>query len=147
MKESKEDKFNRIAWATKFYGYYETKSGKVPIYTNPYIEEGFLYFVNDDFLIKNLNKTMAKKTKLIPAKNIVILKSGEDKTASGLAIVNDKKEKPETGVVFKIGNGKKPVPFKVGDRIVYRKYMENTTSIEGVNYNFIDFKDIIGVIG
>ena len=88
---------------------------------------------------------------ITPAKQIVICEQPENKTAGGLTLNiggdDDKKDKPpELGLVIKIGAGKKPIEFKVGDTIVYRRYMDNRIEIGGREYNFIGFTDIIGVL-
>lgn len=53
---------------------------------------------------------------------------------------------PEIGIVEVIGKGIKPVDFKVGDKIAYRKYTDNKIKVDGVEYNFINFKDILAVL-
>jgi chaperonin GroES len=83
-----------------------------------------------------------------PAKKIVILKDlGKVKTKSGIDLPEStERQKPEIGVVYAFGEGKKPMDFEKGDRVVYRKYMDNRVDIEGERFNFIDFKDILAVI-
>ena len=85
---------------------------------------------------------------LYPAKNVVILKdAGQTQTKSGLVVPQGSdKNRPEVGIVLKIGAGKRPLEFKEGDKIVFRKYMENRTFIGSEEFNFIDFKDIVAVI-
>ena len=53
----------------------------------------------------------------------------EQTTAGGLILASDSKEKPQSGVILAVGEGKLdkdgklvPVPVKVGDRVVYGKY-------------------------
>ena len=86
---------------------------------------------------------------ILPAENTVICKNPpESKTKSGLHLASDKK--PELGVVVAIGKPDKerevlPIEMKVGDTIVFRRYADNRIFIEGEEFNFIDFKDIVGV--
>ncbi len=68
---------------------------------------------------------------LKPLGDRVIIKADEAevKTASGLFLASDSKEKPQSGVVIAVGEGKLdkegnkiPVPVKVGDKVIYGKY-------------------------
>jgi len=88
-----------------------------------------------------------KPMRLIPSKEIIICQSDEQqKTSSGLILADSKKDKPEMGVIVKIGLGKLPLKVKIGDRIVFRRYTDNKVLIDAMEYNFIQFKDILGVI-
>ncbi len=71
---------------------------------------------------------------LKPLGDRVIIKQdqAEEKTASGLYLAGDSKEKPQTGTVLAVGPGKInnhgdviPMPVKVGDRVIYSKYGGN----------------------
>lgn len=66
-------------------------------------------------------------------------------TKSGLHL-NNAENKPETGEVVVVGKGVKPIEFKIGDYIVFRKYTDNRIFLSGVEYNFVQFKDVLGVI-
>jgi co-chaperonin GroES (HSP10) len=97
---------------------------------------------------KDITKTMIK---LVPSKEVVILKPMSMKqTKSGLYIPlpENNKERQEFGEVFAIGTGDKPVDFKEGDIVIYRRYSDNDIDIPqlGEKYNFIDFKDIMAVM-
>lgn len=68
---------------------------------------------------------------LKPLGDRVIIKQddAEQTTASGLYIAQETKEKPSSGVVLAVGEGKVsdtgerlPMPVAVGDRVVYGKY-------------------------
>ena len=85
-------------------------------------------------------------TEILAAKRVVVCKNIQNhKTKSGLELTNTE-NKPETGEVVVIGQGKPPIEIKVGDQIVFRKYTDNRIFLEGVEYNFVLFKDILGVI-
>lgn len=85
--------------------------------------------------------------KILPAKNVVICTKPEAKpTKSGLVLPDDDKAKNEVGKVYAIGKGKLSIPLKVGDEIVFRKYTDNKVDIDGDEFNFIDFKDIMSKI-
>lgn len=84
---------------------------------------------------------------LRPAKNIVVVKNSGTSTRSNIVAVNsDGSSVPELAEVISIGKGIKPVDFSVGDRITYRRYTDNKIKIDGFEYNFIKFDDILAVI-
>ena len=65
---------------------------------------------------------------LKPLGDRVIIKAdeAEETTASGLYLAHDAKEKPQSGTVLAVGDGKHdkdgnlvPVPVKVGDKVIY----------------------------
>ncbi len=97
-------------------------------------------------LLCNINIDMES---IIPAKNIVILKSVKLTTKSGLESVETGRNAPEIGEVVRIGKGILPVKIKVGDTVVYRKYMENKVYVPqvGEELNFIDFKELVANLG
>lgn len=77
---------------------------------------------------------------LKPLGDRVIVKQdeAEETTASGIFIASETKEKPTSGVVLAIGDGKLdkngnmvPVPVKVGDHVVYGKYTGTTITMDG----------------
>ena len=68
---------------------------------------------------------------LKPLGDRVIVKADEveAQTASGLYLASETKEKPTTGTVIAVGEGKLdkdgnkvPVPVKVGDKVIFGKY-------------------------
>ena len=68
---------------------------------------------------------------LKPLGDRVIVKAdeAEAQTASGLYLASEAKEKPTTGVVVAVGEGKLdkdgnkiPVPVKKGDKVIFGKY-------------------------
>lgn len=82
------------------------------------------------------------------AKTVIVVEPKQQTTSSGISIPisANEKSRPEVGEVVAIGKGEKPVSFKIGDVIVYRKYMDNRVFIRDSEFNFVDFKDITGVI-
>mgnify|MGYP001597679056 FL=1 len=96
---------------------------------------------------------MKIQAKIIPSKNVVVLMPPEDqKTKSGI-VLPDTENKTELGVVYLIGEGKKPCDFSVGDSVVFRKYTDNRVFVEGQEFNFVRFNatdptvnDILAVV-
>ena len=75
------------------------------------------------------------------------------KTASGIVIPDTAAEKPETGEVIAVGNGKvqedgkvRPLAVKKGDQILFGKYSGQTVRVEGTEYLVMREEDIMGVI-
>ena len=77
----------------------------------------------------------------------------ERKTASGIVIPDTAAEKPETGEVIAVGNGKiqedgkvRPLAVKKGDKILFGKYSGQTVKVEGTEYLVMREEDIMGVL-
>ncbi len=93
---------------------------------------------------------------LKPLGDRVIVKADEAETttASGLYLVKENKEKPQTGIVLAVGPGRLgkngeclPMPVKVGDRVVYGKYGGTEITHEGQNLLILRADDLFAVIG
>ena len=76
-------------------------------------------------------------------------KVAETKTAGGLIIPDNAKEKPQEGTVLAVGPGKKdePMEVKVGDKVLYGKYAGTEINAEGKSYMIMRQSDILAVIG
>jgi chaperonin GroES len=76
-----------------------------------------------------------------------------EKTAGGLYIPDNAKEKPQTGKIIAVGPGKasdngtivKP-EVKVGDTVLYGKYSGTEVSVEGKDYLIMRESDLLAVI-
>lgn len=99
---------------------------------------------------------MAKTSKLnlIPAAGYILLEpqEAETKTASGIVLPDTAGEKPQIGKVLAVGGpevtdsgAKREAPVKVGDKVVYKKWGGNEIKIEGKEYLFVKFEDILAV--
>jgi chaperonin GroES len=75
-------------------------------------------------------------------------KEAETKTASGLFIPDNAKEKPQEGVVLAVGPGKKdePMEVKVGDVVIYGKYSGTEVSVDGKDYLIMKQSDILAIL-
>lgn len=76
----------------------------------------------------------------------------ESTTASGLYLAHDSKEKPQTGVVLAVGEGKLDkdgnlvaVPVKVGDKVLYGKYGGTEVTVDGEEVMILRADDIYAV--
>ena len=92
---------------------------------------------------------------LKPLGDRVIVKAdeAESQTASGLYLASVAKEKPQTGKVIAVGEGKIdkdgnkiPVPVKVGDKVIYGKYGGTEVTHEGEDFLILRADDIYAVI-
>ena len=91
---------------------------------------------------------------LKPLGDRVIIKRDEveNTTASGLLIAAASKEKPQTGVVLAVGEGKMdkdgnmvPVPVKAGDRVLYGKFGGTEITIDGEEVLILRADDLFAV--
>lgn len=83
---------------------------------------------------------------IIASKNVVVCVNMKSHTTKSGLELNNTENKPETGEVVVLGEGKPPVPVKVGDTIVFRRYTDNRVFLGSTEYNFVQFKDILGII-
>ena len=72
----------------------------------------------------------------------------ETKTASGIIIPDNAKEKPQKGKVMAVGKGTKenPMTVKVGDSVLYGKYSGTGLKLEGKDYLIMSEKDILAIV-
>ncbi len=73
----------------------------------------------------------------------------ETKTASGIIIPDNAKEKPQEGIAVAVGNGTvdEPMTVKVGDKVLYGKYAGSELKMDGVEYLIVKESDILGILG
>ena len=92
---------------------------------------------------------------LKPLGDRVILRQDEAEvtTASGLYLASDAKEKPQTGTVLAVGEGKLdkegkhlPMPVKVGDKVITSKYSGTEVKIDGEELIVVRQGDILAVV-
>jgi len=91
---------------------------------------------------------MAAKVKPLGDRVLVEAAPAEETTASGIIIPDTAKEKPQSGKVIAVGDGKpdEPITVKVGDSILYGKYSGTEINIEGSDYLIMRESDIFAVI-
>lgn len=91
---------------------------------------------------------------LKPLGDRVIVKQdeAEETTAGGLLLSSGSKEKPTTGVVLAVGDGRVtedgetiPVPVKVGDRVLYGKYGGTEIDVDGETVMILRSDDLYAV--
>lgn len=74
--------------------------------------------------------------------------AAETKTASGIIIPDNSKEKPQQGKVVAVGPGKKdePMTVKEGDIVLYGKYSGTELSWEGNDLLIMKESEILAII-
>lgn len=91
---------------------------------------------------------------LKPLGDRVIIKQDEteEKTSSGLYLAGDSKEKPQTGKVLAVGEGRYdkdgkllPMPVKKGDHVVFSKYGGNEVVCDDQEVLIVRADDIFAV--
>jgi chaperonin GroES len=68
----------------------------------------------------------------------------EEKTASGIILVDSAKEKPNTAKVKAIGS--EVTELSVGDTIVFEQFRGTEFTLDGVDYLVLEVENIIGVM-
>ena len=72
----------------------------------------------------------------------------ETKTASGIIIPDNAKEKPQKGTIVAVGNDSKDETptVKVGDTVLYGKYAGTELKLDGKDYLIMRESDILAII-
>ena len=76
----------------------------------------------------------------------------ETKTASGIYLPDNAGEKPQKGKILAVGEAEitekgieKKSPVKVNDIVIYKKWGGNEVKIDGTEYLFVKFEDVLAV--
>jgi chaperonin GroES len=101
--------------------------------------------------VKKFNQIkVVMKLNIKPLADRVLLEpmEAETKTASGIIIPDNAKEKPQKATVVAVGIGTKdnPMTVKVGDTVLYGKYSGTELKFEGKDYLMMSEKDILAII-
>ena len=77
----------------------------------------------------------------------------EEKTAGGIIIPDNSKEKPARGEVVSVGSGYRnqdgsfrALEVKAGDRVLFGKYSGTEVKVEGQDYLIMKEDEILGVL-
>ncbi|MDA9428305.1 chaperonin [Enterococcus pernyi] len=84
---------------------------------------------------------------------IIEVAQEEEKTVGGIVLASSAKEKPQTGTVVAVGEGrllengeKVPAAIKVGDQVMFEKYAGTEVKFEGTEYLIVSGKDIMAIV-
>tara|TARA_B100000524_G_C23512081_1_gene320936 strand:- start:227 stop:541 length:315 start_codon:yes stop_codon:yes gene_type:complete len=99
-------------------------------------------------IINKKNKNMAIKIKPLADRVLIEPLAAETKTASGIIIPDNAKEKPQKGKVIAVGNGTKDekMTVKVGNTVLYGKYSGTELKFEGQDYLIMRESDILAIV-
>lgn len=91
---------------------------------------------------------MALNIKPLADRVLIEPMAAETKTASGIIIPDNAKEKPQKGKVVAIGNGTKDekMTVKVGDTVLYGKYSGTELKFDGQDYLIMRESDILAIV-
>ena len=92
--------------------------------------------------------------KLKPLGDRLIIKAvdEEETTASGLVLPDTAKEKPQTGEVVAVGDGRIedgeriPLDVKEGDKVLYSKYGGTEIKVEGEDLLVLRESDVLAIV-
>ncbi len=92
--------------------------------------------------------------KLIPTPGYVLVEPAEktSQTAGGIYLPDNAGDKPQAGTVISVGASthkdgvELKSPVKVGDQVVYKKWGGNDVKMGTIEYQFLQFEDILAVI-
>ena len=75
---------------------------------------------------------------------VAVREEAATKTAGGLYLPDNAKEKPVLAKVVAVGKDAKAV--KVGDKIIYKEYSTTELKIDGTEYLVVKEEDILGTV-
>jgi len=93
--------------------------------------------------------------KVRPLQDRILVKrlAAEEKTASGIIIPDNAKEKPQEGEVIAVGAGKaledgklKTPDVKPGDKVLFSKYSGSEIKLDGQEMVILREDDLLGVL-
>ncbi len=83
----------------------------------------------------------------------VKVSEAEEKTAGGIILPDNAKEKPQVGEIVSVGSGKlnekgdrQPMEVEVGNKVLYSKYAGTDIKLGGDDYVLLSEKDILAVV-
>lgn len=95
------------------------------------------------------------KISITPSAGYILLEAAqkEIKTSSGIYLPDSAGDKPQQGTIVAVGSDEvtdhgatKSAPAKVGDLVIYKKWGGNEVKIDGHDYLFIKFEDVLAII-
>lgn len=96
-----------------------------------------------------------KKIKLKPTPGHLVIEplEAQEKTESGIYLPESASEKPQKGKVIAVGSDettekgtKKKSPAKKGDTVIYKKWGGSEVKVNGKEYLFAKFDDILATV-
>jgi chaperonin GroES len=100
-------------------------------------------------------KQKIRKLNLKPTAGYLVIEplEAETKTVSGIYLPDSAGEKPQKGVIISVGDDdvtEKGItvksPAKVGDIVIYKKWGGNEVKVDGIEYLFSKFEDVLAIV-
>ncbi len=93
-------------------------------------------------------------SKVLPLPGFVLVEPAEvqSQTASGIYIASENQEKPQYGTVVAVGDdavidgATVKAPVTEGQTVVFKKWGGTEFKIEGTEYQFLKFEDLLAVV-
>lgn len=101
-----------------------------------------------------MTKISTAKLNLKPVAGYLLIEpvEAETKTSTGIYLPDTASEKPQKGKVLAVGpdevtdsGTKRKAPCEVGDIVMYKKWGGNEVKVEGKEYLFAKFEDILAI--
>lgn len=79
---------------------------------------------------------------------VIKLEEAEEKTASGIVLPSQAKEKPQVAEVVAVGPGTKDVKItvKVGDKVIFSKFGGTEIKYDGEEYIIMPHDDLLAIV-
>ncbi len=93
---------------------------------------------------------------IVPLNDKIVVErlEAEDKTAGGIILPDNAKEKPKQGKILALGDGKvldsgerAKFQVKVGDRVLFTSYAGSEVTVDGKEFLIMTEDDILAVVG
>ena len=75
---------------------------------------------------------------------VAVREAAQEKTASGLYLPDNAKEKPVLATVVALGPDVKTV--KIGDRVIYKEYTTTELKVDGTDYLIVKEEDVLATV-
>lgn len=94
--------------------------------------------------------------KVVPLSDKVLVKrlEAEEKSAGGIVLPDNAREKPRQGKVLAVGQGHRlesgaraPFSVKVGDRVLFSSYSGSEVKVDTEDYLLMAEEEILAIIG
>lgn len=87
---------------------------------------------------------MSSPIKPLGDRVVAVREQAAEKTASGIFLPDNAKEKPVVAKVLAVGKDAENV--KVGDKILYKEYSTTELKIDGTEYLVVKEEDVLGTV-
>ncbi|HVF69896.1 MAG TPA: co-chaperone GroES [Xanthomonadales bacterium] len=98
---------------------------------------------------------MSSKSNITPLFDNVLIKplKAENKTAGGIYLPDNAKEKPQAGEIMAVGKGAYdehgkliPMIVKIGQKVMYTKWGGNEVKVENEEWKLVKQSDILAIV-